>query len=206
MQRSAAQGRAMLAQPVPPVAYSFQGLLARLSNLDGIDFSSPTPPESLDATITLAIKDAASLLSMGAMFAPELAALNLTPDGNAVELKMPQLSMVADQAFAAMLEDVLAISLGDGAKDNAENALRAKSGDPAPFMSMTMDAARYYELIGEMMVKEQPGQDGEAMSLEMREALRDVMILSGDMYKRMALDVHFTSRGIEMNAHMTLAD
>jgi hypothetical protein len=73
-------------------------------------------------------------------------------------------------------------------------------------MSMTMDAARYYAMMGEVMMKEQPGDGDNEMSSEMRKSLSDVMRLSGSIYERMAVDVHLTARGVEIDAHMTLAD
>jgi hypothetical protein len=206
LNQSATQGRAMLDQQVPPVAYSFRGFLARLSNLDGFDLAGGKPPESVDATLTLAIDDAATLISMGSMFVPELATLNLSADGKAVQLDMPQLNAVAEQAYAAMLDDLLVVSLGDGAEKNVGEALQAASGKPPPFMSMTMDAARYYAMMGEVMMKEQPGDGDNEMSSEMRKSLSDVMRLSGSIYERMAVDVHLTARGVEIDAHMTLAD
>jgi hypothetical protein len=40
----------------------------------------------------------------------------------------------------------------------------------------------------------------------MRTAMRDAMVSSGDMYERMAINVHLTKRGIEMSSRMTLAE
>ena len=79
---------------------------------------------------------------MGAMFDPQLAALNLMPDGNPVKLELAQLDEFADEAWVALSDDALAISVGEGSETNAGNMLVAESADPAPFFSMTMDTAR----------------------------------------------------------------
>ena len=40
----------------------------------------------------------------------------------------------------------------------------------------------------------------------MRTALRDAMVSSGEMYERMAFNVHLTERGVEVDTRMTLTD
>jgi len=42
--------------------------------------------------------------------------------------------------------------------------------------------------------------------LALRAAIRDAVVSSGEMYERMAFNVHFTDRGVEVNSRMTLAD
>jgi hypothetical protein len=49
-------------------------------------------------------------------------------------------------------------------------------------------------------------EDGEEVPPAMRAAIRDAMVSSGEMYERMAFNVHFTERGVELNTRMTLAD
>ena len=48
--------------------------------------------------------------------------------------------------------------------------------------------------------------DEEPMPLEVRSAVRDIMVSSGELYDRMAINVHFTGRGIEISTHMALTD
>lgn len=206
LQASTAKGREALAQPLPPVVYSFRGFLANITNIEGMDVASQTPPESVDASLLFAIENAQDLVTMAAMMSPEVAALNLIPDGKAKALNLPQLAEIAEQAFAALSDSGLSISLGDGAEAEAEAMLTADVAENSPFMSMSFDAKRYYEFIGEAAMKEDESEEGEPMSLAMRTALRDAMVSSGDMYKRMAVNVHLTKRGIELDSRMTLAD
>ena len=58
-----------------------------IDNLEGLDVATQTPPTSIDGTFLLAMDNAQALVAMGAMFSPEIAALNLQPDGNPVALK-----------------------------------------------------------------------------------------------------------------------
>ena len=142
---------------------------------------------------------------MGAMFDPELAALNLLPDGNPVALDMPRVTAVVQDAFAAMTQNAMSVSVGEGAEENAAAILQAETKEPSPFMSVAMDSKRYYSLIGDaMMVPD--SEEEEEMPIEVRQAIRDVMVASGRLYERMAVDVRFTERGIELDGRVTLGE
>jgi hypothetical protein len=117
---STVTGREALAKPLPPVVYSFRGMLANVTNIEGMDFATEKPPESIDASVLLAIENAQDLVTMAAMMSPEVAALNLVADGKARALDLPQLAAIAEQAFAALSADGLSVALGDGAAGEAE--------------------------------------------------------------------------------------
>ncbi|RZV35573.1 MAG: hypothetical protein EX272_10410 [Chromatiales bacterium] len=206
LQASTVKGREALAQPVPPVVYSFRGFLANITNIEGMDVATQTPPESIDASILFAIENAQDLVTMAAMMSPEVAALNLIPDGKAKLLDLPQLAEIAEQAFAALSANGLSVSMGEGADANAEAMLTAEVAKSKPLMSAAFDAKRYYEFVGKAMMEEEAAEGGEQIPLAMRVALRDAMVSSGEMYERVAVNVHLTERGVEVNTSMTLAD
>ena len=206
LQASTAKGRAALAQPVPPVVYSFRGFVANVTNIEGMDVATETPPSSIDASFLFAVENAEALVTMAAMISPEIAALNLLPDGKAKLLDLPQLAEIADQAFAALSSVGLSLSLGEGAEANAEAMLNADVTDDKPFMSMAFDAKRYYEFVGQAAMEGGDSEEADEVPLALRAAIRDAVVSSGEMYERMAFNVHFTDRGIEVNSRMTLAD
>lgn len=206
LQGFAAMGRQALSQPVPPVVYSFRGIVAVISDIQGMDLAKQQPPESMDASFLFAIENAQALVSMGAMMDPQLAELNLMPDGRPVKLEMAQLAEVADEAYAALSDDALAVAVGEGSEARAAELLVAESKEPAPLFSMTMDTASYYGLIGDAMMQSEPADGEKEMPLAVRTALKDVMTLMGKVYRRMALDVTLTPRGIEMRSRLSLAD
>ncbi len=203
---SAAKGREALAQPLPPVVYSFHGMLANVTDIQGLEFGTNKPPESVDASFLLAIENAQDLVTMAAMMSPEVAELNLVPDGKAKALELPQLAEIAEQVFAALSEVGLSLSLGEGAANNAEAMLDGDVSSSRPFVSFNMDAKKYYELVGEAVMAGDDNDEGEPMPEAMRAAVRDAMISSGEMYKRMAVNVHLTERGVEISSRLTLAD
>jgi hypothetical protein len=206
LQASTAKGRAALAQPVPPVFYSFRGFLANVTHIEGMDVATETPPSSVDASVLLAMKNAEALVTMAAMMSSEIAALNLLPDGKAKALDLPQLAEIADQAFAALSSDGLSLSLGEGAEANAEAMLEADVSEDKPFMSMAFDAKRYYEFVGQAAMEGGDSEEDEGVPPALRAAIRDAVVSSGEMYERMAFNVLFTDRGIEVNSRMTLTE
>ncbi len=206
LQGFAAMGREALNQPIPPVAYSFRGFVAVISDIQGMDMAKQKPPESMDASFLLAIDNAEALVTMGTMMDPALAELNLLPDGKPVKLELAQLAEIADEAYAALSEDAVAVSLGEGSEARAAELLVADSKAPAPLFSMTMDTASYYGLIGDAMMHSEPKQGEEEMPLAVRTALKDVMTLMGQVYRRMLLDVTLTPKGIEMRSRLLLTD
>ncbi len=206
LQNSTVKGRAALAQPVPPVVYSFRGFLANVTNIEGMDVTTQTPPSSIDASFLFAMENAEALVTMAAMLSPEIAALNLLPDGKAKILDLPQLAEIADQAFAALSSGGLSVSLGEGAEANAEAMLQAEVVKDKPFISVAFDAKRYYEFVGQAAMEGSDSEEGEEVPVALRAAIRDAVVSSGEMYDRMAFNVHFTDRGIEVNSRMTLAD
>ena len=150
--------------------------------------------------------NAQALVAMGAMFSPELAALDLQPDGNPVAMDLPQLQAMGMEAFAALNEGALAISVGADAESEAASMLKAELATPPPFMSFSMDAKRYYEFVGDAVMQQEESEESEPMPPEMRNAIRDIMVSSGEIYERMSVNVHLTERGVEVDTRMTLAD
>ena len=204
LQASTVQGRQALAQPLPPVIYNFRGVLAKVQDIAGFDMGSKQPPESLDAGILFAFENAQDIVNMAALMNPQVAALNLLPDGKARKLDFPELGELAKQAFAALSNSGLSVSVGEGAEKNAEAMLVADAADESPFMTVSMDAKRYYEFVAQAMMQADEDEDEEPTPVEVREAMRDVVLSSGSIYKRMWTRVDLTSRGIEIGTRVTL--
>lgn len=205
LQAGVAGGRQALNQPVPPMVYDFKGFLAVIDEIEGLDVATQTPPTSIDGSFLLAMNNAEALIAMGAMFSPELASLNLQADGNPVPLELPQMQAMGIAAFAAMNENALAISVGEDSESELDGLLGAAASDPSPFMSFSMDAARYYGFLGEAMAAD--GDDKEnAPTAEMQAAMQEVMAAVANVYDRMSVDVRFTERGVELISSVTLQD
>ena len=191
-----------LAQPVPPVLYDFHGFLAVVNELEGFDPGKKQPPESMDASFLLAIDNAQGLLAMGQAMVPQLAELAIEPDGKAHQFALPNGASDSDSAWVALTESAIALSVSDDAETVLPALLVAESGTPPPFISVGLDGARYYQLLGDAM----RASDDEEMSEEMREALSEVFAAAAEFYDRLKVDATFTERGIEIESDMALAD
>lgn len=206
LQAAVPKGREALAKPVPPMVYSFRGILAQVIDMRGGDLANDQPPEEVDGSVLLAVENAEALVTMAAMMSPELAALNLLPDGKARQLILPQLAKLAQDVFAALSDSALSVAVGTGAEQVAEAVLAAEPDPSPPFASFSMDAQRYYEFVGNAAKPEAPEEGEEALPAEVQSAFRDIMLSSAGLYERMAVNVRFTERGIEISSRMNLAD
>ena len=206
LQAGVAQGRQLLATPIPPVAYGIRGFNAVVDSLEGFDVATKRPPSSVDASIVLAMDDPAQLLALGSMFSPELANLQLQPDGKPQALDLPQLRSVGEEAYAAMLSDALAISVGKSASSRVGEALNAASAEPPVVFGMTMDAGRYYEMVGAGVAVQPQDGDGSQASPETQQAVAEIMTVMGEIYDRMATSLRFTGNGAELRTEVTLED
>ncbi len=206
LQASVANGREALNQPVPPMVYDFKGFLAVIDDIEGLDISKQTPPTSVDGRFMLVMDNAQALVSMGALFSPEVAELNLQADGKPVALDNAQIQSMGFSPYAAMTEDALAIGLGENAEEDLQNMLAVEAKEPGPFMSFSMDAARYYSFIGDAMEMTKQDDDGKAPPPEIQAAVSDIMDVISELYDRMSVDVDLTERGIELKSSVTLKD
>ncbi|NOX68115.1 MAG: hypothetical protein GXP15_02930 [Gammaproteobacteria bacterium] len=205
LQNGVAKGRAALNQPIPPIAYGFKGFLAVVDSIEGFDLATRRPPTDIDARFLVAIDNAAGLLAMGTMFSPELAALDLQPDGKPVKFDVPQLVSQFGSAYVAMTDNALGMAVGTNAESDLTGFLVADGGAPPPVVSLHMDAGTYYEFLGEAMLV---GGDEEPVetSAELLEAVSNVMTQVGDLLDRMSFNIVFTEQGIEFQSLVTLSD
>ena len=202
LQAGVASGREVLNQPVPPIVYGFKGFLAVIEDIEGLDLKRQQPPTSIDMRLLVSIDNTEGLLAMGAMFSPELAALNIEPNGEPVKLEMGQIAALGLTVHVAMTDSAIALSVGDGIEDKLGDMLQAKVSDPSPFMTFDMDAARYYSFIGDAMLADGGGMD--AMP-ELREATQAIMDMASESFSRLSITVDFTEHGIELQStvHLT---
>jgi hypothetical protein len=206
LQASTVKGREALMQPVPPVVYSFRGFLANVTDITGLDLASQKPPESIDGSLLIAMENAQDLVNMAALMSPQVAALNLLPDGEARLIDLPELAELPGQLFAALSGDGLSMALGASGAEKAQAMLQGDVDQPMPLMTFSMDANYYYEFVGEAVMQADDPEEGEPTPQELKEAIRDIMVASGSVYDRMTTNLHLTERGIELGTSITLAD
>jgi len=205
LQAGVAGGREALSQPVPPMVYDFKGFLAVIDDIQGLDIATRTPPTSIDASFLLAMDNAQTLVSMGTMFSPELAALNLMPDGKSVALELPAMQAMGMTAHVALTENAVAVSVGADSATEVEEMPTADAMEPPPLIAFSVDAARYYGFLGNAIAASKQDQE-DAPSPEMQAALNDIMQAVADLYDRMTANVLLTERGLEIESTVTLSE
>ncbi len=191
-----------LAQPVPPILYDFRGFLAVVEDMQGFDLGRKQAPESMDASFLLAIDNAQGLLAMGQAMIPQLAEMTIEPNGKAHRFDLPDAEAGVESAWVALTESAIAVSVSENGDTVLPSLLKADPGSPPPFMSMGLDAARYYTMLGDAMQE----SDDEELSDEMRDALSEVIAVAAEFYERLQVDVTLTKRGIEIDTDMSIAD
>jgi hypothetical protein len=208
IQDGVAQGRESLNQPIPPIVYGFKGFLAVVEDIQGMDLANNMRPTGADLRLLVTTDNAAGLLAMGAMFSPEIAGLDIKPDGVPVKFESQQMAGMVGAAYVAMTDTALALSIGDGVEARLGDMMSAAVNEPHPFMSMEMDSTRYYEFIGQTMQMEKDGDDDEEdeAAAEIKAAMSEIMVAVGDMFSRMTFQVYFTEHGVEFPSTIELAE
>jgi hypothetical protein len=202
-QNGVTAGRDVLNQPVPPVVYGFKGFLAVIEKLEGMDLANSVPPTSVDMRLLLAMENAAALIAMGTMFSPELAAMNIEPNGQPVQLEMAQIEATGMEVHVAMTENGLGLSVGDDMADGLDEMLNAEVSEPSPFLVVDMDTERYYQLINEMMSAQSGNSDGLP---EIRAAAQAISQSMQSVMERMRMVVNFTQHGVEIESEVQLSE
>ena len=203
LQAGVESGREMLNQPIPPIVYGFKGFLASIDSVEGMDLAAQQPPTSVDMRMLIAIDNAEGLLAMGAMFSPELAALNLESNGEPVRVNLPMADALAQIIHVAMSDDALAISVGEDMQEGLGDLLDGNIADQPPFVYAEMDAGAYYELIGNSMTSD-IGDLGDMP--EVQDAIAAMNKASQALMDRISFAINFTDNGIEMDSELTLKD
>lgn len=203
IQDGVSAGRAALNQPIPPVVYGFNGFLAVVEDLKGMDLAKSIPPTSADARLLVAMDNAESLVAMGAMFSPDLAALNVEPDGDPVKLALPQLEASGLDVYVAMTTNGLGLSVGDGMQEELAAMLHADAPEPSPFMVVDMDMERYYGFISDAMLAQAGNNDSVP---ELQEAAQAITRSVQKIIDRMRMVINFTENGIEVESDVLLSD
>lgn len=203
LQEGVSRGRATLEKPLPPFAYAFRGFRVVVEDFAGGDPGSGIPPSDVDMRVLLATENAEGLLAMGALFSPEIAALDLKPDSQPARIAMPDGTSHFGPAFVAMSPDALALAVGEAGDVQLAGMLAAPAAEPPPFLSLSFDAGRYYGFMGRIMTY--AGDAGDTAPGVDAATARLMQTLQKHL-RRISLDVLFTERGVEVPSTVDLAD
>ncbi len=137
-------------QPTPPTLRNLRGFVVTVDGMPDFGAARSLDLSGVKVGGLLAMKKPVELVSMGNLFVPELAALDLKPDGKARRVPQGQLNVRGDETFVAMSEDRLAVTVGDQAETRLDGLMQEKPNTEAPLLWMEADATAYLGKLGPM--------------------------------------------------------
>jgi hypothetical protein len=157
--QSATEAFAQLNQPMPPLVNNFKGVRLSLSEVT----MTQSIPENARGQIAVHVEQPQMFVGMAQMFLPDLSNLTLVPGEPPVQLPASMIPMPGIVAFAALTDDTIGLSIGDGEEASLPDFLDQEPGPAGTFMSTNYDMAAYLEYtqdLGEQFENVE-GEDGE---------------------------------------------
>ncbi len=108
--KSAAEAFTQLNQPMPPLVNNFRGLRLSLSEIT----ETNSMPVNGRGMIAVHVEQPEMFVGMAQMFLPDLSELTLAPGEPPVQLPASMLPIPDVVAFAALSDDAIGLSIGDG--------------------------------------------------------------------------------------------
>jgi hypothetical protein len=126
---------------MPPLVNNFRGLRLSLSEITETN-SMPVNGRGL---IAVHVDQPEMFVGMAQMFLPDLSELVLAPGEPPVQLPASMLPIPDVVAFAALSDEAIGLSIGDGEEARLPGYLEEDAGPAGTFMSIGYDMAAYLE-------------------------------------------------------------
>jgi hypothetical protein len=177
------------------MAPGVQGLAFSLMSLEleKTEAGGTPMPKSIDALISLAVKNPTALVQTIGAFFPPLAQLQLSADGTPVQLPLP--IPLSFPVMAAINGSHLTVYSGEKSQALAQGLRTETLEESQGLMAADIDYGKYYGLIGDTLTN----LDTPDAQQDEIKAIFDNM-KNAKMRVRMNMDV--TDRGIEVKANM----
>jgi hypothetical protein len=178
-----------LNQPLPPFVGNMKGVRVKLTELD---MESGMQPQA-KGLLMVAMSNPQLVLGMGQAFVPQLAELQITPNGEPVALPADLIPADVEAPYLAMSDEGLALSIGVGEEAGLSAFLDADGPDGPVFASFgyTGDALAQYQRQAMSML----GNEGD----ELGSATAAASAYSNTL-DRITATVSFTTKGVEMSS------
>lgn len=180
------------------MAPGVQGLAFSLMSLELEGKKNDPPlPKSMDALISLAVKNPTVFIQTVSALFPPLAQLELSADGTPVQLPIP--FPLPFPVMAAIHGSHVTVYTGEKSKALSQS-LRSDSLDtPSGLLATHLDYGKYYGLIGDALQSVDIPEAQQAETKALFEAMKGVTL-------RMQMNMDVTDRGLEIALDMTTTD
>ncbi|MCI5127977.1 MAG: hypothetical protein D3907_05640 [Candidatus Electrothrix sp. AUS3] len=180
------------------MAPGVQGLAFSLMSLELEGKKNDPPlPKSMDALISLAVKNPTVFIQTVSALFPPLAQLELSADGTPVQLPIP--FPLPFPVMAAIHGSHVTVYTGEKSKALSQS-LRSDSLDtPSGLLATHLDYGKYYGLIGDALQSVDIPEAQQAETKALFEAMKGVTL-------PMQVNMDVTDRGLEIALDMTTTD
>ena len=144
--QSATEAFTQLNQPMPPFVNNFRGLRLSLNEIMMTD----SIPENARGMAAMHVDQPEMFVGMAQMFLPDLSELSLVPGEPPVQLPASMIPVPGIIAFAALSQDAIGLSLGEGEQAGLLDYLDEKPGPSGTFLSTSYDMAAYLDYTQKM--------------------------------------------------------
>lgn len=188
-----------------PLTAGIRGFHLRV---DDVTFDPETlEPRDVQAALLAAVDDPRGIVALGAMFSPELAALDIPRDGSFVDLSIDPADGATDGRLRLAVRDRALLVVAGGAPDGATHPLLdAVATEPAALLAIDYGVRRVVERFGGVLerVASQLADQGETgMAQELGAQLADFR-LQAQMFERQRVMVYASDAGLVFEQAMEL--
>lgn len=195
----ASEWQRALNRPIPPVATNIRGFQV---NIDEVAMGDSGQVDDARGTLALFVRNPQMLLGMAQMFSPEVAAMGVEQNGEPKPLPAGLIpNMPAIDAFVALSDEAIGLSVGEGQQDRLPAALASHDPDGAIF-AYAINFEGYSELMESMM--SQLGEMEGVPADELPPA--DFMAQFAEMYDTSSMAIKLTDQGIEIESRLTMKE
>ena len=188
-----------LEQPLPPFVNNFRGLRVSVKDIQmepGQDL-----PSEVRGHLAVHVDEPQMFVGMAQMFLPDLSEMNLAPGGEPSRVPEFLISIQGIEAWAAMSDEAIGLSVGAGEQKTLIEFLELDAGPDGLFLSADYDAEAYYEYQEQAMsgIHVDQGQD-EDPAHAIAEAFATAAREAGD---RNHVEMSFTPEGLVIESRVT---
>lgn len=193
-----------LDQPIPPFVNNFRAVRVSLTEI--MTQPNSMVPNNARGHLAVHVEQPQMFVGMAQMFLPDLSEMAMMPGDPPMQLPESLVPVSGAVAFAAMSDDAIGLSVGEGEETGLPAFLAAKAGPKGTFMDVDYDMQAYMTYSDNLQnaIDIQVQQDGEHAGLKAYQAISDA---AQDVIKetsdRNKVSMRLTAEGLVIDGRST---